>query len=92
MFVSGLGREILRKNCLVAAILKSKMAATRERISRVTHPKIQSYSKTYLCAKFGAVIRIYTIFRLAPTLTSCTEVTISFTGSILPSQGTRHQS
>jgi hypothetical protein len=32
----------------VAAILKSKMAATRERISRVTHPKIQSYPKTHL--------------------------------------------
>jgi hypothetical protein len=35
------------------------------------HPsshKIQSYPNTYLCAKFGAFIRICTIFRLAPLL------------------------
>jgi hypothetical protein len=31
------------------------MVATRGRISLVTHPKIQSYPKAYICAKFGAL-------------------------------------
>jgi hypothetical protein len=52
------GKTVLGSARPVAAILKSKMAATFDRILHGTRPKIDKYPKIYLSAKFGAFFTI----------------------------------